>query len=111
MAGGAGYDVEPDVLAQHGADLSSGVGGIVDDAIQAGKMTEGAGLNESYGLIISPIAFPVMEVVTANAMGAMESAKSLVDALSQAVAGVAACYDGVDAAIAEDLNKLAQEIN
>ncbi|MCC3763922.1 hypothetical protein K3N28_12690 [Glycomyces sp. TRM65418] len=111
MAGGQGYDVEPDALAQHGANLATDVGGVVDDAIEAGRATEGAGFNESYGVIISPIAFPVMEVVTANAMGAMESARSFIDALSQAVAGVAAAYDGVDAAIAEDLNKIAEEIN
>lgn len=105
-----GIEVEPDVLSQHGANLSSAVGGVIAECQEAAKLSEGGGFNESYGIIISPIACPVMETVTGNATDALAAAKAFNDALAMAVEGTAACYAGIDTAIADDFDKLAEEL-
>ncbi|MCH7229351.1 type VII secretion target [Glycomyces sp. L485] len=105
---GQGIDVEPETLAQHGANIASVVGGVVKECRAAADMAEGGGFNESYGAIISPIAVPAMELVTWNAKSAMDAAIGFNDALAEAVAGTAAVYDSIDSAIAEDFDKIAE---
>ncbi|HLU27561.1 MAG TPA: type VII secretion target [Glycomyces sp.] len=103
-------EVDPDALAQHGANLAAAVGGVIDECQEAAKMSEGAGFNESYGVIISPIACPIMEKVTSSATEALAAAKEFNEALAMAVEGTAACYAGVDTAVADEFDKLAEEL-
>ena len=103
-------EVEPAAVAQHGTNLATAIGGVIDQCQDAASQTEGAGLNESYGLLISPIACPVMSLVTSNAKEALSAAKSFSDALEIALQGVAACYEGVDMAAQEDFQRLAGEL-
>ncbi|MCD0444578.1 hypothetical protein LO763_13200 [Glycomyces sp. A-F 0318] len=106
----ADVEVEPETVAQHGANFANVVGGVLEQCQDAAAQTEGAGLNESYGLLISPLAWPVMSVVTANAKDSLAAAKAFNDALKTALEGVSACYAGVDQAAADDFDKLAEEL-
>lgn len=62
------------------------------------------------GILMTPFAWPAMELLAGQAQDGIEATLQLSQGLAQALNGISQCYSGMDDGIASALDKIAAEV-
>jgi hypothetical protein len=104
-----GFTVDPATLQAQASAIESGITSVLQECLAAAEQADGDE-NFQYGILLTPLAWPAMELVAKDAQEGIKAALQLSEALSEALNGVSRCYAGRDEGVCSALDKIAAEV-
>ncbi|WP_026925342.1 hypothetical protein [Glycomyces arizonensis] len=104
-----GFEVDPEALQTQASLIESGITARLQECLTAAERAD-EDENLQYGVILSPLAWPAMEIVAGQAQDGIRAALQLSETLTQALNGIAECYTGVDDQVCTALERIAEEV-
>lgn len=104
-----GFTVDPAALQAQASAIESGITSVLQECLAAAEQAD-EDENFQYGVLLTPLAWPAMELSAGDAKEGIKATLQLSEALSAALNGVSQAYAGMDGGISSALDKIAAEV-